>query len=163
MLHNPSKDVADWSVGADFKSLLNFKMFWGKSGSVKLVCSWICRYENIMVNLDVQLWELGTHRLHQGLSETILVNTLTDVREFENCMYVLLVLTSIQLINNTINELLYKGTQTSHDPSWIQTHNTSTMLFILKLVTRKLCYLTTRLLLILLMFSTLIILISLYK
>ncbi len=29
-LHNPSKDVADWSVGADFKSLLNFKFFWGK-------------------------------------------------------------------------------------------------------------------------------------
>ncbi len=37
-----------------------------------------------MVNLDVQLWELGTQRLHQGLSETILVNTLTDVREFKN-------------------------------------------------------------------------------
>ncbi len=35
-----------------------------------------------MVILDVQLWELGTQRLHQGLSETILVNTLTDVREF---------------------------------------------------------------------------------
>ncbi len=41
-----------------------------------------------MVILDVQLWELGklwelgTERLHQGLSETILVNTLTDVREF---------------------------------------------------------------------------------
>ncbi len=68
-LHNPSKDVADWSVDADFKSLLNFNFFWrgGKSGSVKLVCSWICRYENIMVNLDVQLWELGTQRLHQGL------------------------------------------------------------------------------------------------
>ncbi len=37
-----------------------------------------------MVNLDVQLWELGTQRLHQGLSETILVNTLTDVRELKN-------------------------------------------------------------------------------
>ncbi len=37
-----------------------------------------------MVILDVQLWELGTQRLHQGLSETILVNTLTDVREFKN-------------------------------------------------------------------------------
>ncbi len=38
-----------------------------------------------MVNLDVQLWELGTQRLHdQGLSETILVNTLTDVREVKN-------------------------------------------------------------------------------
>ncbi len=37
-----------------------------------------------MVNLDVQFWELGTQRLHQGLSETILVNTLTDVREFKN-------------------------------------------------------------------------------
>ncbi len=36
-----------------------------------------------MVNLDVQLWELGTQRLHQGLSETIFVNTLTDVREFQ--------------------------------------------------------------------------------
>ncbi len=36
-----------------------------------------------MVILDVQLWELGTQRLHQGLSETILVNTLTDVREFK--------------------------------------------------------------------------------
>ncbi len=36
-----------------------------------------------MVNLDVQLWELGTQRLHQGLSETILVNILTDVREFK--------------------------------------------------------------------------------
>ncbi len=36
-----------------------------------------------MGNLDVQLWELGTQRLHQGLSETILVNTLTDVREFK--------------------------------------------------------------------------------
>ncbi len=37
-----------------------------------------------MVNLDVQLWELGTQRLHQGLSETILVNTLTHIREFKN-------------------------------------------------------------------------------
>ncbi len=36
-----------------------------------------------MVILDVQLWELGTQRLYQGLSETILVNTLTDVREFK--------------------------------------------------------------------------------
>ncbi len=36
-----------------------------------------------MVILDVQLWELGTQRLHQGLSETILVNTQTDVREFK--------------------------------------------------------------------------------
>ncbi len=26
MLHNPSKDAADWSVVADFKSLLNFKV-----------------------------------------------------------------------------------------------------------------------------------------
>ncbi len=34
-----------------------------------------------MVILDVQLWELGTQRLHQGLSETILVNT--DVRELK--------------------------------------------------------------------------------
>ncbi len=40
-----------------------------------------------MVNLDVQLSELGTQRLHQGLSETILVNTLTDVREFKNTHY----------------------------------------------------------------------------
>ncbi len=38
---------------------------------------------NIMVILDVQFWELGTQRLQQGLSETILVNTLTDVREFK--------------------------------------------------------------------------------
>ncbi len=37
-----------------------------------------------MVILDVQLWELDTQRLHQGLPETILVNTLTDVREFKN-------------------------------------------------------------------------------
>ncbi len=29
-LHNPSKDVADWSVVADFKSLLNFKKKLGK-------------------------------------------------------------------------------------------------------------------------------------
>ncbi len=29
--HNPSKDVADWSVGTDFKSLLNFKMFLGEN------------------------------------------------------------------------------------------------------------------------------------
>ncbi len=36
-----------------------------------------------MVILDVQLWELGTQSLHQGLSETLLVNTLTDVREFK--------------------------------------------------------------------------------
>ncbi len=36
-----------------------------------------------MVILDVQLWELGTQRLHQALSETILVNTVTDVREFK--------------------------------------------------------------------------------
>ncbi len=28
--HNPSKDVADWSVGADFKSLLNFKKAFGE-------------------------------------------------------------------------------------------------------------------------------------
>ncbi len=42
-----------------------------------LVRSCICRHNNIKVILDVQLWEL-----HQGLSETILVNTLTDVREF---------------------------------------------------------------------------------
>ncbi len=42
-----------------------------------------------MMILDVQLWELGTQRLHQGLSETILVNTLTDVREFKNVdMYI---------------------------------------------------------------------------
>ncbi len=33
--------------------------------------------------LDVQLWELGSQRLHQGLSETILMNTLTDVKEFK--------------------------------------------------------------------------------
>ncbi len=36
-----------------------------------------------MVILDVQLWELGTQRLHQGLSETILANALTDFREFK--------------------------------------------------------------------------------
>ncbi len=33
---------------------------------------------NIMVILDVQLWELGTQRLHQRLSETILMNTEGD-------------------------------------------------------------------------------------
>ncbi len=48
-----------------------------------LVRSGICRHENIKVILDVQLWELRTQRLRQGLSETILVNTLTDVREFK--------------------------------------------------------------------------------
>ncbi len=37
--------------------------------------------------LDVQLWELGTQSLHQGLSETILVNTLTDVRELKKPDY----------------------------------------------------------------------------
>ncbi len=37
-----------------------------------------------MVILDVQVWELGTQRLHQGLSETLLVNTMTDVSEFKN-------------------------------------------------------------------------------
>ncbi len=37
--------------------------------------------------LDVQLWELGTQRQHHGLSENILVNTLTNVREFENYIY----------------------------------------------------------------------------
>ncbi len=82
--HNPSKDATDWSVVADIKSLLNFKMFFcWKFGLVELVRSWICRYENIMGILDIQLWELGTQRLHQGLSETIIVNTLTDVREFK--------------------------------------------------------------------------------
>ncbi len=44
-----------------------------------------------MVILDVQLWELRTQRLHQGLSETILVNTLlTDVREFKNTKKILI-------------------------------------------------------------------------
>ncbi len=57
---------------------------------------------NIMVILDVQLWELGTQRLHQGLSETILVNTLTDVREFKN--------------TSTITELYLHGTEL--DNSW---------------------------------------------
>ncbi len=36
------------------------------------------------MTLDVPLRELDTQRLHQGLSETILVNTLTDFREFKN-------------------------------------------------------------------------------
>ncbi len=54
--HNPSKDAADWSVVADFKSLLNFNFF---------------------------VWKSGTQKLHQGLSETILVNNLTDVRELK--------------------------------------------------------------------------------
>ncbi len=67
-LHNPSKDVADWSHVADLKSLLNFRV----------------NILNIKVTLDVQLWELGTQSLHQGLSEAILVNTLIDVREFKN-------------------------------------------------------------------------------
>ncbi len=35
------------------------------------------------MTLDVPLRELDTQRLHQGLSETILVNTLTDVRVFK--------------------------------------------------------------------------------
>ncbi len=83
MLYIPSKDAADWSVVADFKSLLSFKVNFFKSGLVKLVCSWIFRHENIKVILGVQLWELGTQRLHHGLSETILVNTLTDVRELK--------------------------------------------------------------------------------
>ncbi len=33
-----------------------------------------------MVILDVQLWELGTQRLLQGLSETVFV---TDIRELK--------------------------------------------------------------------------------
>ncbi len=82
MSHNPSKDAADRSVVADFNSLLNFKANFLKTDSIKLVHSWICRHENIKVTLDAQLWELCAQRLHQGLSETILVNTLTDVREF---------------------------------------------------------------------------------
>ncbi len=61
-------------------------IFW-KSGLVKLVYSWICRHENIKVILYVQLWQLGTQRLDQGLSETILANTLTDVRQFKNTFY----------------------------------------------------------------------------
>ncbi len=36
-----------------------------------------------MVILDGQLWKLGTQRSHQGLSETILVNTLTDFGELK--------------------------------------------------------------------------------
>ncbi len=36
-----------------------------------------------MVALYVQLREQIGKRLHHGLSETILVNTLTDVREFK--------------------------------------------------------------------------------
>ncbi len=39
--------------------------------------------ENIKVILDVQLLELGTQGLHQRLSETFLINTLTDVRELK--------------------------------------------------------------------------------
>ncbi len=39
---------------------------------------------HIKMILDVQLWELGIQWLHQGLSETILVNNLPDVREFKN-------------------------------------------------------------------------------
>ncbi len=35
------------------------------------------------MTLDVPLRELDTQRLHQGLSEIILVNTLTDVRELK--------------------------------------------------------------------------------
>ncbi len=42
------------------------------------------------------------------------------------CMYFILILTTIQLINNTMNLYLYKGTQTSHAPSGIRTHNPST-------------------------------------
>ncbi len=39
------------------------------------------------MTLDVPLRELDAQRLHQGLLETILVNTVTDVREFKNLKY----------------------------------------------------------------------------
>ncbi len=82
--HNPSKDAQLVTFTfTPWKLNKMFAIFW-KSGSVKLVCLWICRHENIKVKLDVQLWELAAQRLHQGLSETILVNTLTDVRELKN-------------------------------------------------------------------------------
>ncbi len=41
---------------------------------------WIFRHENIKVTWDVPQRELNAWRLHHGVSETILVNTLTDVR-----------------------------------------------------------------------------------
>ncbi len=40
------------------------------------------------MTLDVPLSELDAQRLHQGLSETILVNTLTDVRELKNDVHI---------------------------------------------------------------------------
>ncbi len=67
-----------------------------------LVRSWICRHENIKVILDVQLWELVTQRLHQGLSETILVNTLTDVRELTKSVVVKKVILPL-MRNNCLN------------------------------------------------------------
>ncbi len=41
------------------------------------------------MTLDVPLRELDAQRLHQGLSETILMNTLTNFREFKkgDCNY----------------------------------------------------------------------------
>ncbi len=41
-------------------------------------------------------------------------------------LYVLLILTTIQLNNSTINQWLYKGMQTSHAPSGIRTHHPNT-------------------------------------
>ncbi len=38
----------------------------------------------VKVTLYFHIREQIAKRLHQGLSETILVNTLTDVREFKN-------------------------------------------------------------------------------
>ncbi len=38
----------------------------------------------VKVTLYVHLWEQITKRLHHGLSEMIVVNTLIDVRELKN-------------------------------------------------------------------------------
>ncbi len=38
----------------------------------------------VKVNLYFHLRDKIAKRLHQGLSDTMLVNTLTDVREFKN-------------------------------------------------------------------------------
>ncbi len=61
-----------------------------------------------MVILDVQLWDLGTQRLHQGLSETILV----DVREFKNNNNNKRVLFSIYQTKVSINLYLWSDFKT---------------------------------------------------
>ncbi len=64
--------------------------------------------------LDVQLWELGTQRLHQGLSETILVDTLTDVREFKN-MGTYILKSFLNKMAFTLISFYTQGHQGEHD------------------------------------------------